>query len=36
MPEGFGEYLWKDKSYYKGDFKQGLRSGYGFWCIKDE
>lgn len=33
LPEGFGEYTWGDGSNYKGDFKQGLRSGYGLWCI---
>jgi hypothetical protein len=31
MPEGFGEYRWADGSNYKGDFKQGDRSGYGVW-----
>ncbi len=31
MPEGFGEYIWADSSAYKGDFKQGQRSGYGVW-----
>lgn len=35
LPEGYGEYLWKDLSSYKGDFKQGQRSGYGVWKVND-
>ena len=31
LPEGYGEYWWQDSSSYIGDFKQGLRSGYGVW-----
>jgi hypothetical protein len=31
FPEGYGEYVWSDGSNYKGDFKQGLRNGFGIW-----
>lgn len=31
LPDGYGEYLWADGSSYKGDFKQGLRNGFGIW-----
>lgn len=31
LPEGYGHYVWSDKSEYKGDFKQGYRNGYGIW-----
>jgi hypothetical protein len=26
---GQGEYVWADGSFYKGDFKEGLKDGYG-------
>lgn len=28
-PESEGEYVWKNGSYYKGTFKNGLRHGKG-------
>lgn len=31
MADGYGEYYWSDGSVYKGDFKQGVRHGYGIW-----
>ena len=34
VADGYGEYYWTDGSVYKGDFKQGVRHGYGIW--KDE
>lgn len=34
LPEGYGEYHWKDGEFYKGDFKQGARNGYGIWKNK--
>ena len=30
-PSGYGEYYWKNKTYFKGNFKNGLRCGRGFW-----
>jgi hypothetical protein len=33
MPEGYGEYIWECGNTYKGDFKQGLRNGYGVWQV---
>lgn len=31
LPDGYGEYTWANKSNYKGEFKQGVRSGIGSW-----
>lgn len=31
VAEGYGEYQWADGSAYKGDFKHGVRHGYGIW-----
>lgn len=36
MAEGYGEYFWADGSFYKGDFKQGVRHGYGIWQDQKE
>ena len=30
-PSGFGEYYWKNGSYFKGSFKNGLRDDQGIW-----
>ena len=31
VADGYGEYHWSDGSRYKGDFKNGVRHGYGIW-----
>lgn len=36
VADGYGEYYWSDKSVYKGDFKQGVRHGYGIWQDDNE
>jgi hypothetical protein len=30
-PEGYGEYVWKNGSSFKGIFQNGLRHGHGTW-----
>jgi hypothetical protein len=30
-PEGSGTYAWNNGSIYKGEFKNGLRFGFGVW-----
>lgn len=35
LPDGYGEYTWANKSNYKGEFKQGVRSGTGIWKKDD-
>lgn len=30
-PEGYGEYYWSGGSFFKGQFKSGLRCGQGVW-----
>lgn len=31
VPSGQGSYYWADKSYFKGNFLNGLREGKGVW-----
>ena len=35
LAEGYGEYFWDDGCFYRGDFKQGYRNGYGMWKSKN-